>query len=104
MLSRSGLWLTKRQNREGAYRYDFQPSTHPSLSPCRRHESFPTKYAVKHYPTDPMRLPTAWLTARVLRHTRITALHDAGCVREQIRAITGQTIASINEVLDRYTK
>lgn len=51
-----------------------------------------------------MRLPTAWLTARVLRHTRITALHDAGCVREQIRAITGQTIASINEVLDRYTK
>ena len=29
---------------------------------------------------------------------------DAGCVREQIRAITGHTIASINEVLDRYTK
>jgi hypothetical protein len=27
-----------------------------------------------------------------------------GCVREQIRAITGHTIASINEVLDRYTK
>lgn len=27
MLSRSGLWLTQRQNREGAYRYDFQPST-----------------------------------------------------------------------------
>ena len=25
-------------------------------------------------------------------------------VREQIRAITGHTIASINEVLDRYTK
>jgi hypothetical protein len=33
-----------------------------------------------------------------------TALHDAGYVREQIRAITGHTIASINEVLDRYTK
>ncbi len=41
---------------------------------------------------------------RVLPHTCITALHDAGCVREQIRAITGHTIASINEVLDRYTK
>lgn len=25
-------------------------------------------------------------------------------MREQIRAITGHTIASINEVLDRYTK
>ena len=41
---------------------------------------------------------------RTLRHTCITALHDAGCVREQIRAITGHTIASINDVLDRYTK
>ena len=51
-----------------------------------------------------MRMPTAWLTMRTLRHTCITALHDAGCVREQIRAITGHTIASINEVLDRYTK
>jgi hypothetical protein len=71
---------------------------------AKRHESFPTKYAVKHYPSDPMRIPTAWLTMRTLRHTCITALHDAGCVREQIRAITGHTIASINEVLDRYTK
>jgi hypothetical protein len=26
MLGRSGLWLTKRQNRERAYRYYFQPS------------------------------------------------------------------------------
>jgi len=41
---------------------------------------------------------------RILRHTCITALHDTGCAREQIRAITGHTIASINEVLDRYTK
>jgi hypothetical protein len=71
---------------------------------AKRHESFATTYAVKHYPGDPMRIPTAWLTMRVLRHTCITALHDAGCVREQIRAITGHTIASINEVLDRYTK
>jgi len=71
---------------------------------AKRHESFATRYAVKHYPADPMRVPTAWLTMRVLRHTCITALHDAGCVREQIRAITGHTIASINEVLDRYTK
>lgn len=70
----------------------------------KRHESFATRYAVKHYPGDPMRIPTAWLTMRVLRHTCITALHDAGCAREQIRAITGHTIASINEVLDRYTK
>jgi hypothetical protein len=69
-----------------------------------RHESFVTRYAIKHYPADPMRIPTAWLTMRVLRHTCITALHDAGCAREQIRAITGHTIASINEVLDRYTK
>ena len=29
---------------------------------------------------------------------------DAGCVREQIGAITGHTIASINEVPDRHTK
>jgi len=71
---------------------------------AKLHASFPTKYAVKHYPADPMRIPTAWLTMRTLRHTCITALHDAGCVREQIRAITGHTIASINEVLDRYTK
>lgn len=71
---------------------------------ARRHESFPTKYAVKHYAGEPMRIPTSWLTMRTLRHTCITALHDAGCVREQIRAITGHTIASINEVLDRYTK
>lgn len=70
----------------------------------KRHESFATRYAVKHYPGDPLRIPTAWLTMRVLRHTCITALHDAGCAREQIRAITGHTIASINEVLDRYTK
>ncbi len=71
---------------------------------AKRHEGFPTKFAMKHYPGDPMRMPTAWLTMRTLRHTCITALHDAGCVREQIRAITGHTIASINEVLDRYTK
>lgn len=71
---------------------------------AKRHVSFKTTYAVKHFPGDPMRIPTAWLTMRTLRHTCITALHDAGCVREQIRAITGHTIASINEVLDRYTK
>jgi hypothetical protein len=71
---------------------------------AKRQESFPTKYAVKHYPADPMRIPTSSLTMRTLRHTCITALHDAGCVREQIRAIAGHTIASINEVLDRYTK
>jgi hypothetical protein len=59
---------------------------------------------VKHYPDDPLRIPTSWPTMRVLRHTCITALHDDGCIREQIRAITGHTIASINEVLDRYTK
>ncbi len=70
----------------------------------KRHESFPSRYAVKHYPGEPMRIPTAWLTMRVLRHTCITALHDAGYVREQIRAITGHSIARINEVLDRYTK
>ncbi len=71
---------------------------------ARKHESFATRYAIKHYPADPLRIPTAWLTMRVLRHTCITALHDAGCVREQIRAITGHTISSINEILDRYTK
>ncbi len=71
---------------------------------AKRHESFATNYAVKHYAGDPMRIPTAWLTMRTLRHTCITALHGAGCVREQIRAITGHTIASINEVLDQYTK
>lgn len=71
---------------------------------AKTHESFATRYAVNHCPSDPMRIPTARLTMRVLRHTCITALHDAGCTREQIRAITGHTIASINEVLDRYTK
>jgi len=34
----------------------------------------------------------------------IIALHDAGCVRGQIGAITGHTISSIKEILDRYTK
>ena len=29
------------------------------------------------------RLPTAWLTMRVLHHTCVTALHDAGCVWEE---------------------
>lgn len=47
---------------------------------AKRHESFVTRYAIKHYPADPMRIPTSWLTMRVLRHTCITALHDAGCV------------------------
>jgi len=40
-------------------------------------------------------------------HTRgndLICLLDAGCVREQIRVVTGNTIARINEVLDRYTK
>ena len=37
-------------------------------------------------------------------HSMTFFVDDAGCVREQIRAITGHTIASINEVLDRYTK
>lgn len=70
----------------------------------KRHESFPTKYAVKHYAGVALRIPTSWLTMSTLRHTCIAALPDAGCVREQIRAIAGHTIASINEVLDRYTK
>jgi len=39
-----------------------------------------------------------------LERISFTALHEAGCVCVQIRAITGHTIASINEVLDRYTK
>ena len=41
---------------------------------------------------------------RTLRYTCITALRDAGCAREQVRSITGYTIASIDKVLDRYTK
>jgi hypothetical protein len=51
-----------------------------------------------------LHIPTAWLTMRVLRHTCITALDAAGCVREQTRAIARHTITSINAVLDRYTK
>jgi hypothetical protein len=31
------------------------------------------------------------------------ALHDAGCIREQIRAITGHSMSSINEILRRCT-
>lgn len=70
---------------------------------ARRHDSFPTRYAVNLYPGDPMRIPTSKLTMRVLRHTCITALHDAGCIREQIRAITGHSMSSIDEILRRYT-
>lgn len=69
----------------------------------RRHDSFPTRYAVNLYPGDPMRVPTSKLTMRVLRHTCITALHDAGCIREQIRSITGHSMSSIDEILKRYT-
>ena len=50
-----------------------------------------------------MRIPAAKLTMRVLRHTCITSLHDAGCVREQIRAITGHSMSSIDEILKRCT-
>ncbi len=70
---------------------------------AKNHESFKTTYAVHHYPGDPMRIPTTKLTMRVLRHTCITSLHDAGCVREQIRAITGHSMSSIDEILKRYT-
>jgi integrase len=70
---------------------------------AKRHESFPTRYAVNLYPGDPMRIPASKLTMRVLRHTCITSLHDAGCVREQIRAITGHSMSSIDEILKRYT-
>ena len=70
---------------------------------AKRHESFKTTYAVNFYPGDPMRIPAAKLTMRVLRHTCITALHDAGCVREQIRAITGHSMSSIDEILEHYT-
>lgn len=70
---------------------------------AKRHESFKTTYAVNVYPGDPMRIPTAKLTMRVLRHTCITSLHDAGCVREQIRAITGHSMSSIDEILEHYT-
>lgn len=70
---------------------------------AKRHESFQTRYAVNQYPGDPMRIPTKMLTMRVLRHTCITSLHDAGCIREQIRAITGHAMSSIDEILKRYT-
>lgn len=69
----------------------------------KRHESFKTTYAVNLYPGDPLRIPTTKLTMRVLRHTCITSLHDAGCVREQIRSITGHAMSSIDEILRRYT-
>jgi hypothetical protein len=70
---------------------------------ARRHDSFPTRYAVNLYPGDPMRIPTSKLTMRALRHTCITALHDAGRIRKQIRAITGHSMSSIDEILKRYT-
>lgn len=69
-----------------------------------KHPSFKTRYAVKFYNDDPMRLPTGELTMRTLRHTCITALHDAGASREQIRAVTGHSLKTIDDVLDRYTK
>jgi hypothetical protein len=53
-------------------------------------------------PGDPLRIPTTELTMRVLRHTCITSLHDAGCVCEQIRSTTGR--ASIDEILRRQTE
>jgi hypothetical protein len=74
-----------------------------AVATLRRHDSFPTRYAVNLYPGDPMRVPTSKLIMRVLRHTCITALHDAGRIREQIRAITGHSMSSIDEILKRYT-
>ena len=62
---------------------------------AKRHEGFPTKFAMKHYPGDPMRMPTAWLTMRTLRHTCITALHDAGwCASRSGRSLGTRSPAS----------
>lgn len=71
---------------------------------ANRQESLTTRYAVKHYVDDRMCMPTKWLTMRTLRHTCIMALRDASCVREQIRAITGQRSPASMKSFDRYAK
>lgn len=63
---------------------------------------FSTRYYVGLDPTDPLRLPTASLTMRTMRHTCITQNHDAGVPRELIRAITGHELDTIDEVLKCY--
>jgi hypothetical protein len=63
---------------------------------------FSTRYYVGLDPTDPLRLPTASLTMRTMRHTCITQNHDADVPRELIRAITGHELDTIDEVLKCY--
>jgi hypothetical protein len=68
-----------------------------------KHPFFPTRYYVGIDPNDPLRLPTAMLTMRTMRHTCVTLNHDAGVPRELISAITGHEPANIDAVLAHYT-
>lgn len=67
-----------------------------------QHPSFATRYYVGLDPDDPLRLPTARLTMRTMRHTCITLLHDAGVPRELIASITGHELREIDEVMKCY--
>lgn len=69
---------------------------------AKAHPNFPTRYYVGLDPADPLRLPTAKLTMRTMRHTCITLNHDAGVPRDLIRAITGHEVDTIDEVLKCY--
>ncbi len=55
----------------------------PTLSPTLEMRSGSPDQPVHLVPCTWSPLPTAWLTMHVLHHSCVTALHDAGCVREE---------------------
>ena len=65
--------------------------------------SFPTRYYVGTIAGDPLRILTADLTMRTMRHTCVTINHDAGISRELIGSITGHSPQSIDEIMAHYT-
>jgi hypothetical protein len=70
---------------------------------AERYPSFATRYYVGVMEEDPLRLPTALLTMRAMRHTCITLMHDARIPRDLMPSISGHEPTTIDEVLAHYT-
>lgn len=70
---------------------------------ARRKATYATRYYVGLVEGDPLCVPTLALTTRTLRHTCITLNHDAGVSREQIAALSGHGLQTIDDVMRHYT-
>jgi hypothetical protein len=68
-----------------------------------RHPTFATRYYVGSIEGEPLRLRSADLTMRAMRHTCITLNHDAGVPRALIAGISGHELATIDDVMACYT-